>query len=372
MLPEQKKTANSPKPRPEILQISPYVQGKSQISGQANPIKLSSNESSFGPSPLAIDAYKSCASSLHRYPDGSQLQLRQAIADVHNLDPDKVICGNGSDELLDLIYRAYLCAGDEIILSTNHFVMCALYAQIQGAKIVLADEDNYITIVDDLLSKVTEKTRMVTLANPNNPTGTYLNIEQIRQIHAGLPSDVLFVIDGAYAEYVITNDFDSGTSLVDNFNNVIVTRTFSKIYGMSSLRIGWAYCPSEIIDILQRIRSPFNTNGPALAMAIEAVKDTKYIDSIKEHTTGWQKRLQEELSALSITVVPSVTNFYLLEFNQTEGKSAVQAAAFLESDDIIPRLVTNADGDKVLRITVGLDAENEAVINSLTKYMLLF
>jgi histidinol-phosphate aminotransferase len=366
---EQKKIANAPQPRAEILEISPYVQGKSAIPGQEEPIKLSSNESSFGPSPKAIEAYHSAAAALHRYPDGSQNPLRQAIADIHGLDIDKIICGNGSDELLDLIYRSYLSAGDEIILSTNHFVMCALYAKIQGAKIVLANEENYITLVDDVLDKITPKTRMVTLANPNNPTGTYLSTEQIRQIHAGLPSDVLFIIDGAYAEYVTHEDYDSGTDLVDEFDNVIVTRTFSKIYGLSALRIGWAYCPTSIIDILQRIRSPFNANGPAMAAAIEAVRDTDYIEKIQVHTAGWQQRIAKELGALGINVIPSSANFYLLNFNRSEGKSANEAASFLEAEGIIPRAVNAAAEEDILRITVGLDAENEAVISALTKYM---
>lgn len=366
---KRNKTPIGPKPRAEILEISPYIQGKSAIPGKAEPIKLSSNESSFGPSPNAIAAFKSAADSLHRYPDGSQRQLRQAIADVHELDVDKIICGNGSDELLDLIYRSYLSAGDEIILSTNHFIMCALYAKIQGATIILANEDNYVTIVDDLLSKLTSKTRMVTLANPNNPTGTYLNSEQIRRIHSGLPSDVLLVIDGAYAEYVIHDDFDDCTGLVDEFDNVIVTRTFSKIYGLSALRIGWAYCPASIIDILQRIRSPFNANSPAMAAAIEAVKDTDYINRIRLHTARWQQRISKELSALGIRVIPSSANFYLLNFNQSEGKSAAEAASFLEAEGIIPRAVNASAADDVLRITVGMDTENEAVISALTKYM---
>jgi len=366
---EQKKTGNAPRPRAEILKISPYQQGKSAIPGKNEPIKLSSNESSFGPAPQALAAYKSITTSLHRYPDGSQYQLRRAIADIHDLDVDKIICGNGSDELLDLIYRSYLRAGDEIILSTNHFVMCALYAKIQGAKIVLADENNYVTSVDDVLNRITPATRMVTLANPNNPTGIYLSSDQIRRIHDGLPADVLFVIDGAYAEYVPHDDYESGTRLVDEFENVIVTRTFSKIYGLAALRIGWAYCPTTIIEILQRIRSPFNANSPAMATAIAAVKETAYIEKIRRHTADWQQRIEKELSALGFTVIPSAANFYLLNFNQCAGKSAKQAADFLEAEGIIPRPVNAGAGEDVLRITVGLDEENEAVISALTRYM---
>ncbi len=369
MQPDQKTVVKSPQPRAEILKISPYVQGKSALSGQADPIKLSSNESSFGPSPLAIEAYNSAGTSLHRYPDGSQLELREAIASVHGLDVDKIICGNGSDELLDLIYRSYLSSDDEIILSTNHFVMCALYAKIQGANVVLAAEKNYVTQVDDLLAKVSDKTRMVVLANPNNPTGTYLNSEQIRDIHSALPPDVLFIIDGAYAEYVTQSDYDNGTELVDKFENVIVTRTFSKIYGLSALRIGWAFCPTSIIDILQRIRSPFNANSPAMTAAIEAVKDTDFINKVRLHTAEWQLRIEKELTELGITVIPSATNFYLLNFADCEGKSAKDAASFLEAEGIIPRAVNTGASEDVLRITVGLESENEAVINCLKKYM---
>ena len=366
---EPKTTQSLPRARKEILEISPYIQGKSAIPGQQEAIKLSSNESSFGPSPAAIEAYQSVATSLHRYPDGSQHKLKKAISDVHELDIDKIICGNGSDEILDLIYRSYLAPGDEIVLSTNHFVMCSLYAKIQGAKIVFAEEDNYITSVEDVLNKITPKTRMVTIANPNNPTGTYLNSDQIRQIHAGLPSDVLFIIDAAYAEYVSHDDYESGTGLVDEFENVITTRTFSKIYGLSALRIGWAYCPVSIIDTLQRIRSPFNTNSAAMATATAAVKDTAYIKNIREHTVRWLKIIENELGALGIAVIPSAANFYLLNFNQCEGRSAQGAADHLQARGIIPRPVNANAGDDVLRITVGLDAENEAVINALTEYM---
>ncbi len=357
-----------PQPRKEILDIAPYIQGKSALPGKKEIIKLSSNESSFGPSPAAIEAYQSEASSLHRYPDGSQYPLRQAIARVHQLDVDKIICGNGSDEILDLVYRSYLSSGDEIILSTNHFVMCALYAEIQGASPVFASEDSFKTNVDDLLAKVTNRTKMVTLANPNNPTGTYLNKSEIRDIHAGLPSHVLLVLDGAYAEYVVHEDYESGTSLVDEFENVIVTRTFSKIYGLSALRIGWAYCPEKIINILQRIRSPFNTNSPSMAAAIAAVQDQGYIEKIREHTARWLQRIEKELKATGLEIVPSVSNFYLPNFDKCKGKSAQAAADYLESKGIVTRVLGSGDAD-LLRITVGLDSENEAVLSALKEYM---
>ena len=369
-MPSDQKTRDiSPRPRPEILEIPSYAPGKSEIPRQAESIKLSSNESSFGPSPTAIEAYKTVASSLHRYPDASQQQLRQAIAEVYKLDTDKIICGNGSDEILDLIYRCYLRAGDEIILSTNHFVMCSLFAKIQGAEIILADEDNYVTNVDDLLKKVTSKTRMVTIANPNNPTGTYLNGDQIRQIHSGLPSEVLLIIDDAYAEYVTCEDYESGSRLVDEFENVITTHTFSKIYGLSALRIGWAYCPISIFEILQGIRSPFSTNSAAMAAATAAVRDQTYIHTIRKHTAEWLNRIEKEISALGIEVIPSAANFYLLNLKHCNGKSAKSAAKHLERAGIITRSIVAGDGDDVLRITVGLDSENEAVIDALADYM---
>ena len=368
MSPKSDAVSKKPQARSEIKKIAPYVQGKSELAGTQKIIKLSSNESSFGPSPRAVAAYQDMASNLHRYPDGSQTALREAIAKANGLDVSKIICGNGSDEILDLIYRSYLTSEDEIILSRNHFVMCALYAQIQGANIVYAEEKDYKTRIDDLLSKINERTRLVALANPNNPTGTYLKESEIREIHAGLPTDVILILDGAYAEYVMHDDFEDGCSLVDEFDNVVVTRTFSKIYGLSALRIGWAYCPLDVIDSLQRIRSPFNANSPAMAAAIAAVEDSDYINKIRKHTADWQLTMQYELGVIGIEVIPSVSNFYMLSFEKCKDKNAEGAAKHLESRGIIPRLLKSS-GTDVLRITVGLDAENQAVLDALSDYM---
>ena len=366
---EEKTIKSGPQAKEEILEIPQYVQGKSALPGKQTAIKLSSNESSFGPSPVAIGAFTDMASQLHRYPDGSQYDLRQAIAEVYSLSEQKIICGNGSDEILDMIYRSYLGKDDEVILSTNHFVMCSLYARMQAAKIKFAKENSFKTDIDDLLSLVNEKTKMVTIANPNNPTGTYLSADELRKIHSGLPSHVLFVIDGAYAEYPVAEDYSTGTELVDEFDNVIVTRTFSKIYGLAALRIGWAYCPENVIDVLQRIRSPFNTNAPSMAAAIAAVKDTDFIEKVRQHTARWLQNIKKELESLGIEVVPSAANFYLLNFRQCEGKSAAEASQFLETHGVIPRPQAPAGDEDILRITVGLDKENEAVISILTEYM---
>lgn len=360
---------NTLRPRSELESISPYKQGKSEVANQANPIKLSSNESSLGPSPSTIAAFKSVANNLHRYPDGSQTELRQALADVHKLDINKIICGNGSEELIGLAIRAYLSSGEEILLTENHFIMCPIYAKSLGAKVIFAAEDNYTVNVDALLDLVNEKTRMVIVANPNNPTGTYIPDSEIRRLHAGLPKDVLLLIDNAYAEYVTAKDYGTSLDMVEQNSNVIVTHTFSKIYGLAGLRIGWAYCPTDVLSYIQRIRTPFNANSAAMAAATTAVKDTAYIDMVRNHTSRWQQIIAERVTAMDIKIVPSVTNFYLLDFKDIPNKSGAVAAHFLESKGIIPRSVGSISNPGYLRITVGLDDENEAVLKALAEYM---
>jgi len=354
-------------PVPGVMKLSPYVQGESSIAGVEAPIKLSSNESSHGPSPLALQAYRESSAQINRYPDGSQLKLREAIGKVHGLDADRIICGNGSEELILLAVRAYLRTGDEALLSENGFIMSNIHSIAQGAELVIAPEKSYRVDVDALLERVTGKTRFCTIANPNNPTGTYINESEMRRLHAGLPRNCLLLIDNAYAEYVDRKDFASGAGLVDEFENVVMTRTFSKIYGLSGLRIGWAYCPPEIISVLQRIRTPFNTNGPALATATAAVQDREFTQRVKEHNANSLRRISSELARLGIEVIPSVANFYLLRFDPHSGKSGSEAAAFLQSCGIIPRPAGGSDA--FLRITVGLDHENDAVIEALTEYM---
>ncbi len=352
---------------PGVMKLSAYIQGESVIPGVENPIKLSSNESAHGPSPLALKAFRESAGELNRYPDGSQLALRRAIAGVHGLDVERIICGSGSEELILLAVRAYLAPGDEALLSENGFIMSNIHCTAQGASLRIAPEKSYRIDVDALLERVSEKTRFCTIANPNNPTGTYISAAEVRRLHAGLPKNCLLLIDNAYAEYVDQQDFASGAELVDEFENVVMTRTFSKIYGLSGLRIGWGYCPTEVISVLQRIRTPFNTNGPALATAAAAVQDVEYIRGIKEYNKRSLQRISRELMQLGIEVIPSSTNFYLLKFDATSGKSGSQAALFLQSRGIIPRPAGGSDA--FLRITVGLDHENEAVIEALSEYM---
>ena len=354
-------------PRPGVLRLAPYVQGQSAIEGVSDPIKLSSNESSQGPSPSAIRAYKDAAGSLNRYPDGSQQALREAIGEVHGLDPQRIICGNGSDELILLMARAYVGEGDEALLSENGFVMSNIHCVAQGAELVIAPEKNYRVDVDAMLHRVTERTRFCTIANPNNPTGTYLTPEEVRRLHAGLPDNCLFLIDDAYAEYVTVEDYSDGRELVNEFDNVVMTRTFSKVYGLPALRIGWAYCPAPVFELVQRIRTPFNTNGPAMAAAIAAVRDVDYVREICNDNAEWRDRITESLTGLGIEVIPSQANFYLMRFPEDGGKSGTGAAAFLQSRGIIPRPAGGSD--QFLRVTIGLAHENEAVLQALADYM---
>ena len=358
-----------PEPQRGILKITPYTAGKSSLPDIADPVKLSSNESSLGPSPEAIAAFRAAENRLHRYPDADQVELKRAIAEVHELEVDQIVCGSGSDELIGLLTRAYVGPGDELLIPENHFVMCPIYGMVQGAKIVIAPEKNFHIDVDAILDRVTRKTRMVVIANPNNPTGTYLSEENVGRLSDGLPPDVLLLLDCAYAEYVMQPDYDPGATLVRKSANVVMTRTFSKIYGLAGLRIGWAYGPKAIIDIVQRIRCPFNTNCAALAAAAAAVKDTAFIERVREHNAGWLARISDELTGLGLSVVPSVANFYLIDFRGCSVGSARGAIAHLESRGIISRPVSTGAQEHVLRITVGLDHENEAVLTALREYL---
>ncbi|MBT8447561.1 MAG: histidinol-phosphate transaminase [Gammaproteobacteria bacterium] len=347
--------------------IRPYQQGRSALAGGAS-IKLSSNESATGPSPAAIDAFHSVGSALQRYPDGAQRELREAIADIYGLDAGRIVCGNGSSELLDLVMRCYLPPGDEIILSDYHFEMCPIFARSQGAELVFAPERGDRVDVQALLDCVTERTRLLTIANPNNPSGTYITGDELARLHAGLPENVVLLLDGAYTEYVTEADYDDGAALVEAANNVVMTRSFSKIYGLAALRVGWAYCPPAVLDAVQRIRTPFNANAAAMAAAAAAVRDTAHTERARAHNAEWLAILQRELTALGVEVIPSVANFYLLRFDKVAAGDAAQAAAFLEERGIIPRAVKQGSGN-VLRITIGTGDENHAVLDAMAEFL---
>jgi histidinol-phosphate aminotransferase len=356
-------------PLPGILDIVPYKGGEAAVPGFDKPWKLSSNENPMGCSPLAKAAYIAAADSLAIYPDGAHEDLRNAIATRYGLDVDRIMCGNGSDEIFQLLGRAFLDQGDEVVQSAHGFLVYRLTAQQAGAVCISAPETDLTADVDAILACVTEKTKIVFLANPNNPTGTYLPFETIKRLHAGLPASVLLVLDAAYAEYVRTNDYSSGLELAAEASNVLMTRTFSKIHGLASARVGWCYGPQIVIDALNRVRGPFNIGGPPLAAATAAVLDQGFAERSADHNGIWLNWLSGELSALGLKVTPSVGNFILVEFPTTVGKTATDADAFLRARGLIVRAVGAYGLGAYLRISIGLEEPNRLVVDALREFL---
>lgn len=360
---------SAPEPRAGILDIEPYKGGESAVAGVSRIIKLSSNESPLGPSPRAMAAITALAGEQHRYPDGACEALRQAIGKHHGLDPARIVCGCGSDELITLIARAYVGPGDEVLYSQYGFLMYAITAKGIGAKPVAAPETNLRTDVDALLGKVTSKTRIVFLANPNNPTGSFLTKDEVTRLHTGLPKDVLLVIDAAYAEYVVRNDYSAGAELVEAHGNVVMTRTFSKIYGLAGLRLGWAYCPPAVADVLNRLRNPFNVTALAQAAGVAALADIAHVDAARANNDIWLPWVSEELRKIGLDVAPSVGNFILVRFPTDPKHNADAANGFLCRHGIIPRKMGGYGLLHSLRITVGREDEMRLLVSTLAEFM---
>jgi histidinol-phosphate aminotransferase len=362
--------ATIPELAPGLRGLEPFRQGKSEIAGHMKPIKLSANESHHGPSPAAAEAYRQRAAELFRYPDGAQVELRRAIAEVFGLLPEGIVCGNGSDELLQLLIRAYVRPGDQVVLSRNSFVMAAIHATAQGARIVFAEEPQLRPDTDRLLAATTAQTRLVLIASPNNPVGQYLPRDELWRLRRELPPETLLIVDAAYADYVVADDFEPGVSLVDSVSNTVMTRTFSKLYGLAGLRIGWMYGPPNVVDAVSRIRTPFSASAAAMAAAAAAVRDAQFTRRVREYNHRELERLCSAVARLGggIEFVPSFANFYLLRF--TDGVHTPEgAAAALESNGIIPRPVGAGGPAGCLRITVGLSDENDAVLRVLADYV---
>jgi histidinol-phosphate aminotransferase len=355
-------------PRPGILDIAPYVGGRSAIAGRAEVIKLSSNESALGPSPLAVEAFRSACTTLHRYPDGGAARLIEAIASCHGLDPKRIVCGAGSDELLHLLAQAYAGPGDETIMTTHGFLVYPIVTRAVGAIPIAAPERALTADVDAILARVSARTRIVFIANPNNPTGTYLPTAELIRLRKELPENALLVIDAAYAEFVDVGDYTPGIEMVEGSSNVVVTRTFSKIYGLASLRLGFAYCPAGVADALNRLRGPFNVSTPAQQAGIAALSDPAHIAKAQMHNARWRARFTDMVHQRGLTTTPSVCNFVLVHFPEQKGHDAKSAAAFLESRGIIVRNVENYGLPNALRITIGLDHEMEAVADALEAF----
>jgi len=355
-----------PVPRPGILNIAPYIGGESKASGFDKPLKLSSNEGAFGPSPAAIAAYQAVENDIHRYPDGAATALRQAIAAVERLDADQIICGAGSDELLMLLMRGYAGPGDEIIHTRHGFLVYSLAAQGVGATPIAVDETDRRADVETILAAVTPRTRMIFLANPNNPTGTYLNDRDLNRLHAGLRRDIVLVVDAAYAEYADRADYSDGSPLVRHHDNVVMTRTFSKIYGLGGLRLGWCYAPPAIADVLNRLRGPFNISSSAIAAGIAAINDRDFIEKSRRHNSQWREWTRNQLTALGIRVDNGIGNFVLADFAPHDPEPIRLA---LKERGILVRQMGAYQLPSCLRITIGNEAEMQRIIAELRQIL---
>lgn len=352
-------------PQPGILDIALYQGGASSVEGISNITKLSSNENPFGPSEAAKKAYQQLAFELHRYPSSDHSSLRAAIGEVHGLDPARVICGAGSDEIIAFLCQAYAGPGEEVIHTEHGFAMYRISALAAGAVPVEVPERERVTDVDAILSACTERTRLVFVANPNNPTGSMVGESELMRLARGLPEQALLVIDGAYAEYV--EGYDGGTALVEARENVVMTRTFSKIYGLGSLRVGWAYGPTHVIDVLNRVRGPFNVSQPALAAAEAAVRDVTWTAKCRDDNTRLRAWLAEALAEHGVPSDTSTANFILARFASREEAEACDD--YLQSEGVIVRRVAGYKLPHCLRITVGDEAGCRRVAHAIGKFM---
>lgn len=356
-----------PTPRPEIMAIAPYVGGESTIPGVSRIIKLSSNEGAFGAPPAARDAITEGAAKMARYPDGSVRGLREAIGAHFGLDPARIVCGNGSDEILSMLVQAYGGPGTDILMSQYGFSIYEIFGTLAGSTVIKAPETDMVADIDALLGAVTDKTTLVFLANPNNPTGSLVPAAELRRLRDGLPPHVLLVIDAAYAEYVDRPDYDAGLSLVDAGENTIMTRTFSKIWGLGGARLGWCYGPAPIIDVLNRLRPPFNINATAAAAGIAALSEPGWAAMSRDHNTAARARVTAALTQAGIRVWPSEGNFVLADFGSADQARAADAA--LKAEGIIARALVSYGLAQCLRITIGTDEECQLVTDCLTTFM---
>jgi histidinol-phosphate aminotransferase len=361
--------ASRPVPKPGILDIAPYKPGKAAAEGVINPIKLSANENILGCSEKARTAYAEAAGKLNLYPDGRANLLRDAIAEKYGLEPERLLFGCGSDEIFQLLNQTFLEPGDNMIQGAHGFAAYAIGARACGGEVRYAPETHLRIDVDALLEQVDERTRLIFLANPANPTGTWISAGEIRRLHEALPPSVILVLDGAYAEFQSDPAFDDGLGLARSAHNVVVTRTFSKIHGLAALRVGWGYMPAEMADAVDRIRLPFNINIPAQMAAIAALGDDDFVAQSVALVEQWRPWLTQQISGLGLDVVPSAANFVLVGFPKTPGRTAVEAEAFLASKGLLTRGVGNYGLPDHLRITIGLETHNRAVVEGLAEFM---
>ena len=355
-------------PKPVKLEVERYVGGLSMFKNIDNPIKLSANESALGPSPKAIHAFERDKNKIFKYPESDSNSLRDLISKKFNIDTNRIICGAGSDQIFDLTCHLFLEPGDEVVVTEFGFIMHRIYASLCKAKVILAKEKNFKASIDEILKKVTNKTKIVFIANPNNPTGTYVSKSEILNLRQKLRSDILLVVDDAYFEFLNKEDFTSGLDLFKDFQNVLVTRTFSKIYGLAGLRLGWGYCSQEIIDAMYQIKPPFNVNRAALAAGMEAIKDNEWTERAIEHNTVWSKKIFSVLKECKIKTNEPSANFFLMNFDETKINSD-EVFKKLGNKRIILREMKQYKIPNSLRLTIGDEKANKHFIQSIREIL---
>jgi len=352
-----------PRAHSYLSEIETYVPGKSKA-GDKKVIKLSSNENALRSSPKAIEAYKNHASEVFRYADGSCSNLREALAKKNNIDANRIVCGAGSDEIISFLTAAFAGEGDEVIYSEHGFLMYPISTKSVGATPVKVKEKNLKADFAAIIKAITPKTKIIFIANPNNPTGSYLNKDELGELIAKTPKNILIALDHAYEEFVEEKDYPNGIELVNKNENVVMLRTFSKIYGLASLRIGWCYSSSEIAEILNKVRGPFNVGGPAQFAAIAALEDEEFLQKSRAHNSKWLKEISARLKGnKKITAHPSAGNFILLDFHSRENCDKANAA--LLEQGIIIRDMKAYGLENCLRATIGTQEENLQLLNVL-------
>ena len=355
-------------PKPKSINVERYIGGLSNIKKIDNPIKLSANESALGASPKAIKIFEKEKNKIFKYPESESDLLRKVISKKLNIDFDRIICGSGSDQIFDFTCKLFLQPGDEVIVTEFGFIMHRIYSSLHGAKVLLAKEKNYKASVDEILKKVTDRTKIVFIANPNNPTGTYLSKNEIINLRKKLKSNILLVIDDAYFEFMKKDDFSSGLDLFKDSKNVLITRTFSKIYGLAGLRLGWGYSSKEIIDAMYQIKPPFNVNRAALATGVEAIMDNEWTNRAIEHNTLWAKKIFSILEEVKIVANKPTANFFLMNFDKTK-KNSDEVFKRLANEGLILRKMKQYKIHNSLRLTIGNKKANEHFISSINNIL---
>ncbi len=358
-----------PAPRPGLRDIDYYMVGIAKLPGFDRVFKLSSNESPLGASPRALEAAGKVLENMHRYPEVDMERLQEALAVRFGLEPGRIAFGAGSDDLLARLVQTYAGPGDEVIHSAHAYMQFPIYAATAGAHPVAAPDDDFRHSVDGILGCVTDRTKVVIVANPDNPSGTHLSGAEVRRLRDKLPAGVLLIVDAAYEEYAAANDYESGTALVAERDDVVVTRTFSKVFGLAGLRVGWCYAPPEVIDLLNRTGPSFPVNLVAKAAGLAALADRAHMEAVLAHNAKWLRRFSDALRDMGLVVYPSQTNFVLVRFPGSDGTSALAADRALQSQGIIARRFAVPDFEDKLRFTMGLDDEMEAAIAALGQFM---